>query len=251
MIGFVFVVVLKYRLLSTSTSFYTGAIILSRRVIFLLVSCLVLGLSLGILGFYGFLFSSAHLNNEVELDKKVVDFLKTTDVPRGRWNESVKIREIYDHKLGGKILVVEYITMNMGHPEFMCEAIEEHTAIITVNSEGQIVSAFCIHGSKLWDLINQRWVHVIKISEQQAITIGGYFLNSIGFIVGPVLSTKLEERIPNFYWHDLAGLEKPEINEARLCWIIRFEQAKRPGHFFEVWLDAYTGEVLRGQQCRC
>lgn len=224
---------------------------MSRRVISLLVLGLVIGLS--ILGFlvFGSLFRGAYPNDEAALKEKIVDFLKTTDVPHGVWNESVKIREVYDHKLGGKILVVEYFTMNMGHPEFMCEAIEGHTAIITVDSEGHVVYALCIHGSKFWDLVNQRWVHTVKISEQQAITIGGNFLNSIGCIVGPVLSTELEERIPNFYWHDLAGLEKPEINELELCWIVKFEQAKRPGHFFEVWLDAYTGEVLGGQQCRC
>jgi len=88
----------------------------------------------------------------------VVNFLKTTDVPRGGWNESIMIREVYDHKLGGKTLVVEYETLYAGHPEFICEALERHVAILTIDSKGRVVSAFCIHGSRIWDLINQRWL---------------------------------------------------------------------------------------------
>jgi hypothetical protein len=45
------------------------------------------------------------------------------------------------------------------------------------------------------------------ISEQQATQTGRGFLDGIGYITGKVLFTKLEEKTPNFYWHDLAGLE--------------------------------------------
>jgi len=90
------------------------------------------------------------------------------------------------------------------------------------------------------------------ISEQQAIYISKQFLDNIGtaYTTGKVLFTKLEEKTPNFYWHDLAELEKPDIQGPSLCWIITFEQAYRPGHFFEVWVDAYTGEVIGGAQCK-
>jgi len=44
--------------------------------------------------------------------------------------------------------------------------------------------------------------------------------------------------------------EEPDVQGLRLCWIIRFEQAYRPGHFFEVWIDAYTSEVIGGTQCK-
>ncbi len=44
----------------------------------------------------------------------------------------------------------------------MCETIENHTAVFTLNNEGEVVSAFCVWGSfhngKIWDLINQRWI---------------------------------------------------------------------------------------------
>lgn len=111
-----------------------------------------------IIGFHIFLFGDAPLDNEAKLKRIVVDFLKTTDVPRGGWNESVSIQEVYDHKLGGKTLLVEYETWNMGHPEFICEVLEKHIAILTINGKGHVVSAFCIHGSRIWDLINQRWL---------------------------------------------------------------------------------------------
>jgi len=202
----------------------------------------------GVLWLY--FFGSVQLSNKAGLERIVVDFLKSTDVPHGVWNESVRMRAIYDHELGGKVLVVEYVTMNVGHPEFMAEAIERRTALLTLNSEGQVISAFRIHGSKFWDLINQRWAHAALISDQQAIATGKSFLNGIGYITGQVLSTELKEKLPNFYWHDLAGLEKPDTQGLTLCWVVRFEQACRPGHYFEVWIEAYTGVVVGGMQCR-
>jgi hypothetical protein len=88
------------------------------------------------------------------------------------------------------------------------------------------------------------------ISEQQATQTGREFLDSIGYTTGKVLFTKLEEKTPNFYWYDLLNLEKPDIQGLRLCWVVRFEQAYRPGHFFEVWIDSHTGKVIGGAQCR-
>ena len=92
-----------------------------------------------------------------ELETIVIEFLKTTDVPNGVWDCTVEITEVYDHKLGGKVIVVNYGTANTGHPHFMCEAIEHHTAVITLNEKGEVVSAFCVHG-EIWDLINQKWI---------------------------------------------------------------------------------------------
>jgi hypothetical protein len=242
--------VLKYSFIRVFSFLHIIGVVMSRRVAIFLLALVSVLFVLGFLGFYGFIFGSVQLNNEAGLERIVVDFLKTTDVPHGVWNESVWIREIYDHKLGGKVLVAEYVTINMGHPEFMAEAIERHIAILTLNSEGRVISAFCIHGSKFWDLINQRWVHAALIPVQQAIAIGKSFLDGIGCITGQVLSTELEEKLPNFYWHNLAGLEKPDIQGLTLCWVVRFEQTYRPGHFFEVWIEAYTGRVVGGMQCR-
>jgi hypothetical protein len=65
------------------------------------------------------------------------------------------------------------------------------------------------------------------ISEQQAVQVGREFLDGIGCTTGKVLSVKLETKNPNFYWHDLAELERPDIEGLMLCWVIRFEQAHR------------------------
>ena len=93
-------------------------------------------------------------------------------------------------------------------------------------------------------------VTVLSGGEGEAIQTGRDFLDGVGCATGNVLFTKLEERTPNFYWHDLAGLERPEIQGLRLCWVVRFEQEYRPGHFFEVWVDACTGDVVGGTQCK-
>ncbi len=103
-------------------------------------------------------------------------------------------------------------------------------------------------------------------SEKTAIQMGRDFLNGVGRKTGKVLFIKHEEKEPNFYW-DIAlqsdvvwdrrdiwdrmlKWDRPEIREIRPCWVIRFEQAKRPGHFYEVWLDASEYIVVGGSQCR-
>ena len=110
--------------------------------------------------------------SQAELEKIVIEFLKTTDVPGGGWDGTVEVKEIYDHKLGGKVMVVKYTTANAGHPGFFLEAIEHHIAVITLNMGREVVSAFCVwgnfHNGKIWDLLNQRWIQQAIISEQQA-----------------------------------------------------------------------------------
>jgi len=90
--------------------------------------------------------------------------------------------------------------------------------------------------------------------ERKAIEIGRVFLDGVGRKTGRVLFLKHEEKEPNFYW-DIAlnsdvEWDRPEIREIRPCWVIRFEQAKRPGHFYEVWLDASEYVVVGGTSCR-
>jgi len=103
-------------------------------------------------------------------------------------------------------------------------------------------------------------------SEKTAIEIGRDFLDEVGRKTGRVLFIKYEEKEPNFYWDNalksdvewdrldiwdrMLKWNRPEIRETRPCWVIRFEQAKRPGHFYEVWLDASEYIVVGGGQCR-
>jgi len=106
----------------------------------------------------------------------------------------------------------------------------------------------------------------MRPSEKQAIEIGRVFLDGVGRKTGRVLFIKYEEREPNFYW-DIAlksdvewdrldiwdrmlKWDRPDIREIRPCWVIRFEQEKRPGHFYEVWLDASEHIVVGGTSCR-
>jgi hypothetical protein len=81
-----------------------------------------------------------------------------------------------------------------------------------------------------------------------AVERGRSFLDDNNHTTGRILSTALEVREPNFYWSTAMGMEKPNSAEPRLMWIIRFEQANRPGHFFEVWV-AERGMILGGNEC--
>lgn len=89
--------------------------------------------------------------------------------------------------------------------------------------------------------------------QEQAIEIGREFLEDIGLQPGKVLSVGLIDEVPAgylFYWHSAAGLEKPDVPEPEWCWAVRFEQALRPGHWFEVLVGVNTTEVVGGMQCR-
>ena len=87
-------------------------------------------------------------------------------------------------------------------------------------------------------------------SERKAIRIGRDFLDGGGYKTGKVLSIKLEEKEPNFYWDYALKFERPDLTGLRTCWVIRFEQKQRPGHFFEVWIGASENIVIGGSQCR-
>ena len=118
------------------------------------------------------------------------------------------------------------------------------------------------------DIVPLTWTFFPKYvtpSEKQAIEIGRDFLDGVGRKTGKVLFIKYEEREPNFYWDMLNSdvewdrpdiwdrmlkWDRPEIREIRPCWVIRFEQANRLGHFYEVWLDASEYFVVGGSQCR-
>lgn len=102
--------------------------------------------------------------------------------------------------------------------------------------------------------VDAKWISL----EDEAVETGRNYLENVllrggsGPWVGDLLQMKLEVRDPNYYWYGYpweGEVNKPE-GENTLCWIIRFEQAKRPGHWFEVWVDADSGDVVGGMQCR-
>jgi hypothetical protein len=95
---------------------------------------------------------------EIKLRTIIVEFLRTTDVSKFLMDGTVIIKEVYDNIYGGDIVVVEYVTSSMGHPTFMLEAIERHIAVTSLDANRKVVSAFCIHGTGVWDLVNQKWL---------------------------------------------------------------------------------------------
>lgn len=131
-----------------------------RNFILPLILIVVIGFG-GVVALGYVLWQSQKPVSQTELEQQVVQFLKTTDV-KNVWDGTVEITESYDHKTGGKVVIVQYTTTSGGHPHFMLEFIENHRAVITLNESGEVTSAFCVHGSlrdgKIWDLINQRWI---------------------------------------------------------------------------------------------
>ena len=98
-------------------------------------------------------------------------------------------------------------------------------------------------------LTAQKW----SPEQDQAIEIGREFLEDIGHQTGKVLSIDVIDEVPDgylFYWHSAAGLEAPDIPEPEWCWVVRFEQGPRPGHWWEVLIDMNTNEAVGGMSCR-
>jgi len=89
--------------------------------------------------------------------------------------------------------------------------------------------------------------------QEQAIEIGRAFFEDIDLKTGKVLSVSLIDEVPDghlFYWHSAKGLEIPDVPEPEWCWVVRFEQGSNPGHFWEVFIDMNTDEVVGGSSCR-
>ncbi|MCW4037780.1 MAG: hypothetical protein NWF13_03485 [Candidatus Bathyarchaeota archaeon] len=74
---------------------------------------------------------------------------------------------------------------------------------------------------------------------QPFIQIGRDYYDDLNMTTGRILSIKMEEKAPIY-----APPYKPSAEEFRLCWVIKFEQANRPGHHYEVWIDASTSEII-------
>ncbi len=93
-------------------------------------------------------------------------------------------------------------------------------------------------------------VYEPAVTAEQAIAAGREFLDTRNVTTGQMLSMSLTVLEPNNYWHGMFGIP----NDAQLgfqhCWIIKFEKACCPGHFFQVFVNCETGDVIGGIQCR-
>lgn len=93
------------------------------------------------------------------------------------------------------------------------------------------------------------------------IQVGRDYLDGLDKTSGKILSIQLEDKAP-ISWQNNTEMDNASVDEAgeilhpyvvgepRLCWVIQFEQAQRPGHFFEVWIDLSTGNIIGMQECR-
>jgi hypothetical protein len=138
------------------------------------------------------------------------------------------------------------------------------SVIVTILLAGVIL---CLHSS-FRGLHDQ--IHMLSNTSEELqnslntlpfIHVGRAYLDGVGKTPGKILSIHLEEKAPiswqNYTEIDIArAKETGEIlppyvlGEPRLCWVIQFEQAQRPSHYFGVWIDASTSNVIGIQECR-
>ena len=96
-----------------------------------------------------------------------------------------------------------------------------------------------------------RW----SLEQEHAIEIGREYFEDTSRQPGKVLSVGLRHRdevsdTKLFYWQRAKGLEAPDVPEPEWCWVVRFESGYLPGHWWEVLIDAGTGEVAGYDACR-
>lgn len=90
-----------------------------------------------------------------------------------------------------------------------------------------------------------------SVSEDQAIAFGRVFFQIRGVKIGQVLSVSIDEKQPNTYWriHWRWLPAYVDYSTSRMCWVIQYEQAARPGHFVEIWIDSDSPLNLGGILC--
>jgi len=88
----------------------------------------------------------------------------------------------------------------------------------------------------------------LPITEEEAIMLAREFLEGRGYGVGALISTEFALEYPNYYWHDIFGMEIPYWKLEDLLWIVSFEQETDASQYFEVWVNIYSGEIKGGGQ---
>ena len=86
-----------------------------------------------------------------------------------------------------------------------------------------------------------------QLSKSDGMLLGIFFLQDLGYHTGKSTSTTFETREPNYYWHEIGGLEKPDIQGKRECWVFKsFLPTGSPFGRLEIWVDADTGIIIGG-----
>jgi len=120
---------------------------------------------------------------------------------------------------------------------FYLEADQETLSSVTL--KGKRVSPFKLGGGG---------VHSPEVDE--ATRVGRAFLILHDVDVGKVLESLTESNTPNYYWRKKLGMRFPLMPPPREFYVIRYEQARRLGHYYEVWVDVDSMQVVGGGECR-
>lgn len=84
----------------------------------------------------------------------------------------------------------------------------------------------------------------------EAVNMARAFLRLNDVDVGKYLQYSVEQGVPNYYWHINLGIKHPLLPPTCEYIVIRFEQANRPGHYYEVWVNPETNQIIGGGACR-
>ena len=84
----------------------------------------------------------------------------------------------------------------------------------------------------------------------EAVNIARAYLRLNDVDVGKYLQYSVEYGVPNYYWHTNLGIKHPVLPPSCEYIVIRFEQADRPGHYYEVWVNSETNQIIGGDACR-
>jgi hypothetical protein len=92
-----------------------------------------------------------------------------------------------------------------------------------------------------------------EISE--AVDTAKVFLSLNDVDVGRYLRHTEEQSVPNYYWqkqfkYHLAKLAYHNPKETCEYIAVHFEQQNRPGHYYEVWVELDSYEIIGGGECR-
>ena len=91
---------------------------------------------------------------------------------------------------------------------------------------------------------------MFRLDESEANILGHRFLRSLGYETIKGSFVKLETKIPNTFWTDLAGVDAPSVQGERECWVFWSSLEDSQGNplgAFEAWIDIHTTEIIGGQ----
>lgn len=126
---------------------------------------------------------------------------------------------------------------------------EKEVITLYFEADQETLSSVTLKGKRVSSLkIGGGGVHDPDIDE--AIRVGQVFLLLHGVDVGKMLEASTELDTPNYYWRKKLGMRFPLLPPPCECYVIRYEQARRPGHFYEVWVEADSMQVVGGGECR-